>query len=59
MSNIRIGRYSDPEAVGGWQGWIEPEDKSWIIFVDIEGHVFLFPERDENGGVIESGEDQG
>lgn len=51
MQNIQVHRYS--EKTEGWQGYIEPDDLSWIIFVDSEGHVFLYDQRDpETGAVI-------
>jgi len=35
-----------------WQGWIEPEDRSWIMFVDGEGKPVVFLNRDADGAVI-------
>ena len=32
MQNIHVKRYNKPEAVG-WLGTVEPEDRSWILFV--------------------------
>lgn len=53
MQNVRVKRYSNPETQKFWQGWIEPDDLSWIVFVDAEGHAFLYDERDpETGAVI-------
>jgi|HubBroStandDraft_2_1064218.scaffolds.fasta_scaffold406293_2 hypothetical protein len=65
MSNICIGRYpvptesdraSVPEGVGfpadRWESYIEPEDRSWILFVGVDGDVAFWPHRDANGGVI-------
>lgn len=51
MSNITVGRYSDPKGVG-WQGWIEPEDKTWIMFVDLEGRPLVFLDRDPETGAV-------
>jgi hypothetical protein len=54
MQNINVRRYSNPHAVGGWAGWIEPDDKSWIAFIDIEGRAKFYLERDPvTGGIIE------
>lgn len=57
--NICIGRYEPvrhPELQGrahaAWEGWVEPEDRSWIIFFDTEGNPTVWLHRDENGGVI-------
>lgn len=36
MQNIHVRRYQSP-APGGYQGTIEPEDKSWIVFIDKDG----------------------
>jgi len=44
--------YDNPEQVGGWMGAIEPQDASWIAFVDIDGHGLLWTQRDETGGVV-------
>jgi hypothetical protein len=51
MSNITVGRYDNPKAVG-FSGWIEPEDKSWIAFIDTEGKPTFFLNRDKSGGVL-------
>jgi hypothetical protein len=53
MQNISVKRYSNPQAVG-WAGWLEPEDRSWIAFIDLEGRPRFFLDRDPvTGGVIE------
>jgi hypothetical protein len=36
MQNIHVRRYKDAHA---FQGSIEPEDRSWIVFIDKEGHA--------------------
>ena len=52
MQNIIVGRYEYPEFTG-WAGWIEPEDKSWIVFVKNDHSVEVYLERDpETGAVI-------
>jgi hypothetical protein len=50
MSNIEVGRYDDPESVG-WQGWVQPEDRSWILYVKTDGSVTAFLNRDPDGAV--------
>lgn len=40
MQNIQVKRYKKPNGV--WDGWIEPEDGSWILFIPIEGAPQLF-----------------
>jgi len=50
MGNITVGRYDHPESVG-YQGWIEPDDKSWIAFVDNDGKATFFLDRDADGAV--------
>jgi len=55
MPNMKIGRYSDVQAETGgqWSGWVEPDDRSWIIWLDATGKPALYwPERDADGGVI-------
>jgi hypothetical protein len=49
MCNITVGRYKHDN---GWQGWIEPEDKSWIVFVSKEGTPVVYLNRDETGAVV-------
>lgn len=49
MSNIKVGRY---QSECGYQGWIEPEDKSWIIFVKEDGRVEIFDKRDPETGAV-------
>jgi hypothetical protein len=51
MKNIAVHRYSDPAQVG-WLGWIEPEDKSWIMFIPLEGEPVLFSSRDPETGAV-------
>lgn len=51
MGNIEVGRYDHPESVG-YAGWIEPDDKSWIAFIRVDGTPQFFLNRDETGAVI-------
>lgn len=52
MQNIQVHRYSNEETRKAWQGWIEPDDRSWIIFADADGHVTLFENRDSRSGAV-------
>lgn len=52
MCNIRVGRYSDPSLRRDWQGWIEPDDLSWIAFIDSSGRPVVFLDRDPKTGAI-------
>lgn len=53
MSNITIGRYDDQSITKTWAGWIEPGDKSWIIFLDANGKPSLYyPKRNKSGAVV-------
>jgi hypothetical protein len=52
VCNIRVGRYSNPEQTGGWAGWIEPEDLSWIVFVRKDGSVQVYLNRDPKTGAV-------
>lgn len=36
MQNIHVRRYKDAH---NFQGSIEPDDRSWIIFIDKDGHA--------------------
>lgn len=52
MQNIEVHRYPQPTA--GYVGYLEPEDKSWIAFIDTDGRPKFYLERDpETGAVIE------
>lgn len=60
MQNILVKRYPRGEIDGVplmgnfWQGCIEPEDHSWIAFIDREGRPVFFLNRDpETGAVLE------
>jgi hypothetical protein len=50
MSNISVHRYGEDV---GYIGWIEPNDRSWIVFVNDDGKPELFGRRDADGGVID------
>ncbi len=50
MQNIEVVRYD--EGVHGFQGYIEPEDRSWIIFIDDEDHLVMWFNREPDGAVI-------
>lgn len=56
MSNITIGRYSDPPLTDTWSGWIEgttDDGKSWITYLDGSGRPVLhWPSREESGAVV-------
>ncbi len=52
MGNIIVGRYANPDLHEHWQGWIEPEDKSWIAFVDAKGQPTFFLNRDLKTGAV-------
>lgn len=51
MCNIIVGRYKKPEKVG-WLGWMEPEDKSWIVFVDLKNNLKVYLNRDGRSGAV-------
>lgn len=50
MKTAKFYAYSNPQDVG-YIGWIEPDDKSWIMFVGIEGEFHFYGKRDKDGGV--------
>lgn len=41
MQNIHVQRYANPASFG-YQGTIQPEDRSWIVFVDKDGEPTLW-----------------
>lgn len=52
MVNIKVGRYSNSETRKFWQGWIEPEDLSWIVFIGADGGPTVFLDRDPITGAV-------
>ncbi len=53
MSNLTIGRYDHESITKDFAGYIEPADKSWIIYLDAQGRPALYwPKRDSDGGVV-------
>ncbi len=52
MANVKVGRYSNPELLRTWQGWIEPEDLSWIMFIGADGSPSVFLSRDPSTGAV-------
>jgi hypothetical protein len=52
MCNIKVGRYSNEETQKSWQGWIEPEDLSWIMFVKESGEPVMYLNRDSETGAV-------
>lgn len=51
MQNICVSRYAHPKAVG-WAGWVEPTDKSWIVFIGLDGRPLAFLNRDPATGAV-------
>jgi hypothetical protein len=49
MGNITVGRYDRPGSTG-YQGWVEPEDRSWVMFVRNDGSPVVFLDRDPETG---------
>lgn len=66
--NITIGRYpvptqEDREELESrhpnvrwpsdcWESYVEPEDRSWILYVGRDGGFALWPQREPSGAVI-------
>lgn len=51
MQNVIVKRYTNAQQVG-WAGWIEPEDRTWIAFIDLEGRPVFFLDRDTETGAV-------
>lgn len=51
MGNITVGRYEDPASVG-YQGWIEPDDGTFIAFIANDGSPVVFLDREPDGAVL-------
>ena len=55
MQNIIVGRYqTDREPKGhNWAGWIEPDDRSWIMFVGEDpSNILVYLDRDPVTGAV-------
>jgi len=44
LQNIEVRRYAPGTTC--WQGYIQPEDLSWIVFVKDDGSVWACMDRD-------------
>lgn len=60
MPKIMVGRYSAkggtksaPPVGAEWLGWLEPEDKSWILWVKRDGTPVFYGQREADGAVVE------
>jgi hypothetical protein len=51
VGNITVGRYDHPGSTG-YQGWIEPDDKTWIMYVGNDGQPVAFLNRDPEAGAV-------
>lgn len=51
MMDIKVTRYVGSKT---WAGAIEPADRSWIAFVDLEGKPTFFLHRDPVTGAVVS-----
>jgi hypothetical protein len=52
MGNITVSRYPNPHEVGGWQGYLQPDDRSWIAFIDGDCKPVFFLNRDPETGAV-------
>lgn len=56
MSTLTIGRYEHESITKDYTGYIEPANKSWIIYLDADGKPSVYyPEREPSGAVIGDG----
>lgn len=54
QTKIKIDRYKNPANVDGWDGYVEPDDNSWILYFGPGGRTKFYPHRDRmTGAVIE------
>jgi hypothetical protein len=51
LQNIIVGRYGREDGAD-YAGWIEPEDRSWIVFVKEDHTVEVFLDRDPVTGAV-------
>jgi hypothetical protein len=50
MDTITIKRYDSTTA--GYQGYIEPADRSWVLYIGVDGSPLFYPHRGADGGVL-------
>lgn len=54
IDRIHIGRYKKPDKVG-YIGFIEPEDKTWVLFFGLDGKPSVYySECEPDGAGIDS-----
>lgn len=53
MQNIIVGRYNHESLTVDWQGWIEPQDLSWIAFIKADGTPQVYLNRDPITGSVQ------
>lgn len=51
MPDVTVHRY-DAAPVAGFIGYIEPADRSWILYVAEDGEPHFYPHRADDGRVI-------
>lgn len=52
MGNITVGRYKHESVTRDYQGWLEPDDKSWIMFIRSDGVPEVYLDRDPITGAV-------
>lgn len=52
MGRLKVGRYQHPDTTAPYVGWIEPEDRSWIVFVKADHTVEAYLDRDPETGAL-------
>lgn len=50
MGNVTVGRYADSSS--GYKGWIEPDDRTWIMFIRENGVPEAYLDRDSVAGAV-------
>ena len=50
---INVSTYQHPETRKFWRGWIEPADRSWIVFIAADGSPVFCPNRDPETGAVQ------
>jgi hypothetical protein len=50
MPRIRVTRYVRP--INGWLGTVEPHNRAWILYVNVDESARLFLLRDSKTGGV-------
>lgn len=51
MLPLKVGRYTEADR-SEFVAWVEPPDRTWILFLRKDGTPVLYPNRDPKTGAV-------